>query len=93
MRVVGRVTRVAGLWLLVVVLGLLGAGTISNQLRINRANAILADQAESGQRALNRQCSLFPVSKKLYADMLERRVISAEDYDLVVSTATTACRP
>lgn len=85
--------RTVGLWLLVVFLGLLGAGTINNQLRINQANARLAEQAENGQRALTRQCSLFPVSRKLYADMLDRRVITAADYDLVVSTATTACRP
>jgi hypothetical protein len=85
--------KTVGLWALVGFLALLGVGTINNQLRINKANARLADQAENGQKALTRQCSLFPVSKKLYADMLERRVITAEDYDLVVSTATTACRP
>lgn len=79
------------LWALVVLLAALGAGTISNQLMINKANATLATQAENGQKALTRQCALLPIGKKIYTDALERRVISAADYDLVLSTANTAC--
>ena len=80
-----------GMWGLVVFLGLLGVGTISNQLKLNQTNARISEQASAGARGLVRQCQLLPVGKKLYADALERRVISAEDYDLVVSTASTAC--
>lgn len=72
-------------------LALLGVGTINNQLRINQANARLASQAANGQRALNRTCRLLPVSKKMYTDALRRQVITAGDYDLVVSTATAVC--
>jgi hypothetical protein len=83
--------RMIGLWALILFLALLGVGTINNQLRINKANAVLSAQAESGQKALNRQCMLLPVGKKLYGDALDRRVITAADYDLVISTADTAC--
>lgn len=78
-------------WLLVGAMAMLAAGTISNQLRINDANTRLQAQAENGQKALTRQCRLLPVAKKLYADMLDRRVITVRDYDLVFSTADTAC--
>ena len=83
--------KAIGLWALVLFLGLLGVGTISNQLRINKANAALAEQAAAGERGLNRQCQLLPVGKKIYKDALERRVITVGNYDLVVSTAETAC--
>jgi hypothetical protein len=33
------------------------------------------------------------VSKKIYADMVERHVITVEEYDLVLSTANTVCPP
>jgi hypothetical protein len=85
--------RVLGLWVLVLFLGLLGAGTINNQLRINQANALLARQARNGQLSLDRTCRLLPVSKKIYADMVERHVITVEEYDLVLSTANTVCPP
>ena len=83
--------KMFGLWSLVLFLALLGAGTINNQLRINKANEALAKQARSGQLALNRTCRLVPVSKKIYVDMLERRKITPEDYDLVVSSAVSIC--
>jgi hypothetical protein len=56
--------RVLGLWALVVFLGLLGAGTISNQVRINQANGVLARQARAGQMSLNRTCKLLPITMK-----------------------------
>jgi hypothetical protein len=86
--------RMLGLWALVVLLALLGFGTISNQVRINRANATLAAQAEAGQKGLDRQCKLLPVGKKLYAWGLKNSKesgITPADYDLVISTANTAC--
>lgn len=83
--------KIVGLWGLVMVLALMGVGTINNQLRINKANAVLAAQAQAGQKALDRQCQLFPVGKKLYRDMLVRGKITADDYELVLSTANTAC--
>lgn len=78
-------------WLLIAAMAVLAAGTISNQLRINDANTRLAQQAANGQKALTRQCQLFPISKKLYTDALGRRVITAGDYDLIVSTAARVC--
>lgn len=83
--------KMIGLWALVLFLGLLGVGTINNQLRINQANERLAAQARSGQQALNRTCRLVPVSRKIYVDMLERDKITPEDYDLVVSSAAQIC--
>lgn len=92
---VQRARRRIRVWAPALVVGaiaLLSIGTISNQLKINQANTRLKMQAEAGQRALTRQCSLLVVSRKLYADMLERHVISAEDFALVFSTAQQACR-
>lgn len=83
--------KMIGLWALVLFLALLGIGTINNQLRINQANERLAAQARAGQQSLNRTCRLVPVSKKIYVDMLERDVITPEDYDLVVSSAAQIC--
>lgn len=80
-------------WALVIAMALLAVGTISNQLRINTANSRLRAQALNGQRALNRQCALLPVSKKLFADAVQRDVISAEDFAAIVSTAAAACPP
>jgi hypothetical protein len=85
--------RLIGLWALVMFLALLGVGTVNNQLRINKANETLSTQAQAGQRALTRQCKLLPVGRKLYTAALERGEITAADYDLVLSTATTACPP
>lgn len=79
------------LWALVLFLGLLGFGTINNQLRINDANAKLAAQAANGQKALNRTCELLPISLKIYTDNLKRGVISAEDFATVTGTAAKAC--
>lgn len=76
---------------LVIVMALLGAGTVSNQFKINAANDRLRAQAEAGARGLARQCQLLPISKKLYADALDRHVISAGDYGLIVSTAVQYC--
>lgn len=83
--------KIVGLWALVVVLAGLGLGTITNQLKINDANARLAAQAMNGQRSLNRTCQLLPVSRKIYTDALKRGVVNADDYDLVLSTATRVC--
>jgi len=83
--------KMIGLWALVLFLALLGVGTINNQLRINQANEILAAQARAGQQSLNRTCRLVPISKKIYVDMLERGKITADDYDLVVSSAAQIC--
>jgi hypothetical protein len=83
--------RVLGLWALVVFLGLLGLGTINNQLRINQANATLSAQAQAGQKALTRQCRLVPIGRKLYGAALKRGEITLEDFELVLSTAATAC--
>lgn len=83
--------RRAALYLLVVVVAYLSFATNSNQRKINEANTQLKKQAEAGQRALTRQCSLLAVSRKLYADMLDRHVISAEDFALVFATAQRAC--
>lgn len=80
-----------GPYLLIFAMALLGIGTINNQLRINAANQVLREQAKNGQRALTRQCSLIGVSKKIYADMLERGKITTGDYELVFSTAQRAC--
>ncbi len=83
--------KMLALWGLVAALALLGAGTINNQLRINDANTRLARQAADGARALDRQCRIRPVSKKLYADAFERGVVSADDVALVLDTAAQAC--
>jgi hypothetical protein len=83
--------RVLGLWALVVFLGLLGAGTISNQVRINQANGVLARQARAGQMSLNRTCRLLPITMKAYGDLLDRGKITPVDYSLVLSTANTVC--
>lgn len=91
MKAAGRRTRIMGLYLLVALLAVLGAGTISNQLKINQANAILARQARAGQMSLNRTCRLLPISEKIYTDMLDRGKITAEDYALVLSTANRVC--
>lgn len=86
-----RRRRLVGLYVLVAVLGVMGIGTISNQLRLNGVNAKFAEQARNGQLGLDRTCRLLPVSKKLYADMLERGKITPADYDLVLSTASAVC--
>lgn len=83
--------RIAGPYVLVGVIALLSIGTISNQIRINAANARLERNAMNGQRALIRQCALLPVGKKIYVDALRRRVITGEDYQLVLSSAVRAC--
>lgn len=77
--------------LLVVGMALLALGTVNNQLKINAANTQLARQAMNGQRSLNRQCQLLPISKKLYADALARHKISAADFDAIVSTGAQYC--
>lgn len=76
---------------LLVLLVLLSAGTISNQLRLNAQSAKFRAQAANGQRSLNRQCALVPISKKIYADAVNRRVISADDFGRIVSTAAAVC--
>lgn len=75
----------------VVLMALLSVGTISGQVRINSTNARIAAQADAGARGLVRQCRLLPVGKKLYGDALERGKITPADYELVISTADTAC--
>lgn len=80
-------------FLLVAAITFLSVGTISNQFRINATNSRVSDQAESGQRALDRQCRLLPISRKVYAEMVDRGVITVAEYDLVFSTAARACRP
>lgn len=81
-------------WVVViVVLGLLGVGTVSNVVRLNATSARVSEQAANGQAALDRQCRLLPVGRKLYAGALKRQEITAADYKLVVSTAAVACGP
>ena len=86
-----RAARGAAYLLILLFIAQIGVGTINNQLRINKANAALAQQARAGQQSLNRTCRLIPVSKKIYVDMLERGKITPEDYDLVVSSAAQIC--
>lgn len=86
-----RRLRIGMPYALVIAMALLAIGTVSNQLKINAANNTLRRQAENGQRALNRQCALLPVSKKIYADALDRRVISADDLAAILSTAAAVC--
>jgi hypothetical protein len=76
---------------LVAVVLLLSVGTIRNQWAINTANGQITAQARNGQLSLNRTCRLLPITKKAYGDMLKRRVITAGDYSLVLSTANTVC--
>lgn len=83
----GRVAWVA----VIVILGLLGIGTVSNVLRLNATSEKIRAQAESGQAALDRQCKLLPVGRKLYTDALKRGVISGDDFELVLSSANVAC--
>lgn len=78
-------------WLVVAVMALLAVGTVSNQLKINAANTQLKAQAMNGQRALNRQCALLPISEKLYADAVARRVIVPAELGLIVSTGEQYC--
>lgn len=77
--------------ILVMGMALLAFGTVSNQLKINAANTALANQARNGQRALNRQCLLLPISKKLYADAVSRGKITPEEFGLIVSTGEQYC--
>lgn len=83
----GRVAWAA----VILVLALLGAGTISNVVRLNATSARVRDQAAAGQAGLDRQCRLLPVGRKLYADALQRGKITTDDFELVVSTANVAC--
>lgn len=83
--------KVVGIWTLVAVLAILSYLTISNQLETNRINAVIAQQAQAGQSNLTRTCRLVPISKKIYMDMLDRRKITADDYDFVVSSAAQIC--
>jgi hypothetical protein len=76
---------------LIVLVVLLAAGTIYNQLAINATNGQIKDQARNGQLSLNRTCRLLPITKKAYGDLLVRRVITPADYALVLSTADTVC--
>jgi hypothetical protein len=76
---------------LIVFLALLGAGTISNQIRINQANATLAQNAADGAAALARSCKLAGVSRKIYMDVLRRDVITSEDFALFSDTLQRAC--
>lgn len=80
-------------WVLVLAMALLAVGTISNQVRINTANTKLRAQAENGQKSLNRQCRVLPISLKLYADALQRGKITVADYAEVASTGDTTCAP
>lgn len=83
--------RLVGLWVLILVLALMGIGTISNQVRINRANAVLSQQASDGAKALARSCKLAGVSKKIYVDNLQRKVITSDDFALFTDTLQQAC--
>lgn len=83
--------KLVGLWALVIALALLGVGTINNQLRINQANARLAQQASDGAKALARSCRLAGVSRKIYVDMLQRKVITSDDFALFTDTLQRAC--
>lgn len=79
---------------IIAVLVVLAAGTITNTLRQNEANARFQANAEAGQRGLDRQCSIRPVSRKLYAWALleqDRSKITADDVALVLDTAAQAC--
>jgi hypothetical protein len=76
---------------LIVLVVLLAAGTIYNQLAINATNGRIQEQARAGQMSLNRTCKLLPISMKVYGDMLARGVITAADYSLVLSSANTVC--
>jgi hypothetical protein len=89
-RVRARVRAFAPTALIMLVV-LLAAGTIYNQLAINATNGRIKDQARNGQLSLNRTCKLLPVSMKVYGDMLARGVITPADYSLVLSTANTVC--
>jgi len=93
-RLVARVIctlRIAGPYVLVGVIALLSAGTISNQLRLNKQGEQFRAQAENGQRALNRACRLAPNGVLIQRDALERGVITAKQFAAYVSATTHAC--
>lgn len=83
--------RSRGLHVTILFMALFGAGTISNQLRLNSTNARIHEQARAGQLGLNRQCSLLPISERLYADAVRRGVITNADYAQIYETAKLAC--
>jgi hypothetical protein len=86
-----RIVRRAGLYALVAGVALISYGTISNQVRLGAVNARFRAQAIAGQRALDRQCRLLPVSLKLYGYALEQHVITAEEYRQIVATGARYC--
>lgn len=77
--------------ILVVVMSILAVGTVSNVLRLNNTNSRLRAQAMNGQHALNRQCALVPITAKVYADAVSRRVITAREFGRIVGSAAAIC--
>lgn len=83
--------KITGPYLLMFMIALLSAGTISNQIRIGQANDRLQQQAENGQKSLTRACKLVPGGLRIQADALKRGVITAKQFDAYVDATRTAC--
>jgi hypothetical protein len=90
-RAVKRRVSVWAPYAVVLVMAMLAFGTVSNQLRINRASMTLKAQAVAGAQSLHRQCQLLPAGFKVQRYLLDRHVTSSEDFALWLSTARRYC--
>lgn len=65
---------------LALVLAALSVGTCLNLVLVGRALQRVGDQARGGAAANERQCALFPISRKLYAGGARYGLLTQRDY-------------
>lgn len=76
---------------LVIILALLGVGTIYNVVRNQEAFNRLGAQSTAGAQAKIRQCKLFPISNKLITRAELAGWISAADLKTYIDTVPQDC--
>lgn len=80
--------------LLAAILAILAMGTCVNFVLVGLSLHRVSGQARSGQLANQRQCRLFPVSRKLYAGGYRYGLITRAEYELYLNIGSPqGCRP
>jgi hypothetical protein len=66
-------------------LAALSIGTCINLVLVANALHRVSDQARGGAAANERQCALFPISRKLYEGGARYGLLTAQDYKIYLS--------
>lgn len=75
-----------------ILLAVLSFGTCLNFVGIALALNGVSGQANAGQMARDRQCSIYPASLKVYQDAQHRNIITPAELAKFQSTAERVCK-